>query len=122
MESWKLKEASLIGYGSQPSHVATGEIFQIEAGVRNQGQKIARDLEARCLPGGPFVFAPGSKRKYNRLSLGPGDSWSVQFLIRTKPGATIGEYPLFATITARNIPANERVFNIKVETAKPKKM
>ena len=122
VESWKMKEAGLTGYGSQPSHVTTGEIFQIEAGVRNQGQKIARGLEARCLPGGPFVFAPGSKRKYNRLSLGPGDSWSVQFLIRTKPSATIGEYPLFATITARNIPANDRVFNIKVETAKPKKM
>ena len=112
----------MTSYGSQPSHVAPGEIFQIEVGVRNQGEKIARDLEDRCLPGGPFVFATGSPRKYNRLSLGSGDSWSVQFLIRAKPSATPGECPLFAMVTARNTPASERVFNIKVETPRRKKM
>lgn len=115
--SRRLSGAALRGHGSHPSLVAPGQVFEVEVGVSNDGEKIARDLEARCLPGGPFVLAPGSKRIYKRLSLNPRDSWSIRFLIKAKTEATAGEYPLFATVTARDIPANQRVFYIKVGTA-----
>jgi len=39
-----------------------------------------------------------------------------------EPGAKGGEYPLFATIAARNIRSSEWVFNIKVGTPGSHKM
>jgi len=95
--------------------VAPSQTFAIEVGVTNRGGKIARHLEARCLPAGPFAFAPGSKRKYTRSSLHPHDSWGVQFLIRVKARTVAGAYPLFTTITAPGIKASDIVPTIKVE-------
>jgi Holliday junction resolvase-like predicted endonuclease len=121
VKSRRLNGASLSGSRTYPTSVVAGEVFEVKVDVRNIGQKIARSLEARCLSAGPFAFAPGSKRKFTYSSLHPTDSWGVQFLIRTKPSAATGEYPLFTIVTAQNAPASESSLTIKVESSNPKK-
>lgn len=113
-QSWRLEEARLGGSRSYPSSVATGQVFEVKVTVSNQGKKIARHLEGRWLPAGPFAFATGSKRKYARSSLHPDDSWVFQFLIKVRPKTTPGAYPLFTIATAQNVRASESTFNIKV--------
>lgn len=121
VQSWRLEQARLGGSRSYPSSVAAGQIFEVKVTVSNQGKKIARHLEARCLPAGPFAFAPGSKRKYARLSLHPDDSWVVQFLVKARPNITPGAYPLFTIVTVQNARASESTFNIKVVAPDSKK-
>lgn len=113
-QSWRLEEARLEGSRSHPSSVAAGQVFEVKVTVSNQGKKIARYLEARCLPAGPFAFAPGSRKKYTRSSLHPDDSWAVQFLIKVRPKTTPGADPLFTIVTAQNVRASESTLNINV--------
>ena len=116
-QSWRLEEAKLGGSRSYPSSVAAGQVFEVKMTVSNKGKKIARHLEARCLPAGPFVFAPGSRKKYARSSLHPDDSWTVEFLVRVRPKSRPSAYPLFTTVTAQNTKASESTFNINLVAA-----
>lgn len=106
VKSRRAQEAILSGSWTHPSVVKIGATFQVEVSVRNQGEKIARDLEGRCLPAGPFVPASGSKRRYNLSSLNPKNTWRIEFLIRVKPQTKAGTYPLFTTVTAEVVPKN----------------
>jgi len=118
-QSWRLEEAKLGGSRSHPSSVAAGQVFEVKITVSNQGKKFARHLEARCLPAGPFVFAPGSRKKYSRSSLHPDDSWAVEFLVRVRLKTGPGVYPLFTIVTAQNAKANESTVNLKVVAVDP---
>jgi Holliday junction resolvase-like predicted endonuclease len=115
VQSRKAREAILSGSWTHPSVVKMGETFQVEVSVRNQGEKIARNLEGHCLPAGPFIFASGSKRRYNLSSLNPKQIWSIEFLIRVKPKIKTGTYPLFTTVTAQNSTPVHNTLDIKVE-------
>ncbi|MFC1869824.1 hypothetical protein ACFLYE_00965 [Chloroflexota bacterium] len=117
VKSRRAQEAILSGSWTHPSVVKIGETFQVAVSVRNQGEKIARNLEGRCLPAGPFVFASGSKRRYNLSSLNPKNTWSIEFLIRVKPQTKAGTYPLFTTVTAQNSKPSQNTLDIKVEDA-----
>lgn len=117
VKSRRAREATLSGSWTHPSVVKIGEAFQVEVSVRNQGEKIARNLEGRCLPAGPFVFASGSRRRYILSSLNPKNTWSIEFLIRVKPQTTVGTYPLFTTVTAQNVAPSQNTLGIKVEDA-----
>jgi hypothetical protein len=117
VQSRRAQEAILSGSWTHPSVVKIGETFQVKVSVRNQGEKIARNLEGRCLPAGPFVFASGSKRRYNLSSLNPKNTWGIEFLIRVKPQSKTGTYPLFTTVTAQNSTPNQNTLNIEVENA-----
>lgn len=122
VKSWRLQEARLAGSRGHPASVVAGEVFEVKVAARNDGQKIARDLEARCLPAGPFVFAPGSKRKYNRSSLYPDNSWAVQFHIKVRPAATLGTYPLFTIVTAQNAAPSQSSLSINVRAPDSKEV
>lgn len=117
--SSKVQEASLQGGASHPSSVVPGQVFELEIHTENGGGKIARNLAARCILGGPFVSAPGTKKgMYKRSSLDPGDKWSVRFPIKVKTNATSGLYPVFTTIEAQGLQPKQSVFNIKVDTSR----
>lgn len=119
VQSWRLEEARLSGSRSHPSSVIAGQVFEIKINVTNHGKKIARYLEARCLPAGPFVFAPSSRRKYTCSSLYSDNSWAIEFLIRVRPRTVPGVYPLFTTVSSQNAKASESTVNIKVDTVAP---
>jgi hypothetical protein len=122
IKSWRLQEARLAGSRGHPASVVAGEVFEVKVAARNDGQKIARDLEARCLPAGPFVFAPSSKRKYNSSSLYPDNSWTVQFHIKVRPATTPGTYPLFTIVTAQNAAPSQSSLSINVRVPDSKQV
>jgi len=113
--SWHLKPPELVGSGGvTPGIVSAGSQVQVQRSVRNDGQKLAKDLIAYCIPSGPFTYAPNARRQFKRRFLDPDQEWSVQFLINVKKVATPGKYPLSTVVKAENAQRSDIINEIEI--------
>ncbi|MCK4478181.1 hypothetical protein KAU88_06615 [Candidatus Bathyarchaeota archaeon] len=97
-----------------PNIVIPGREFQFQIFVKNNGGKMARNIEIMYMPAWPFRVPKGEKNHKFIKELMPGKQKQISFKIKVKNDAEEGRHPLFSRMTLPGTQAVDSLYHLEV--------
>lgn len=117
IKSEEISPASLFySSASVPNIVGPGENFEIRISIKNQGGKMARNVEIMYMPAPPFRVPKGEKNHKFIKGLMPTKEETITFKIRVEDDAETGNYVLYSRRTAEGLSPSDSLYNIEVKS------
>jgi len=97
-----------------PNIVRPGQNFQFRVFVKNNGEKMALNIDVMYMSAWPFRVPKGEKNHKSIKELMPEKEKQISFEIRTEDDAEEGRHPLFTRMTMLGMEARDSLYHIEI--------